>query len=65
MEEGSLFQRMKNIFQAEDEKLDDGACDVLSGAQAKTDNQLVGFERNIAEAGVHDRRSRDTVDRTH
>ena len=23
MEEGSLFQRMKNIFQAEDEKLDD------------------------------------------
>ena len=24
MEEGSLFQRMKNIFQAEDEKLDDG-----------------------------------------
>ena len=24
MEEGSLFQRMKNIFQVEDEKLDEG-----------------------------------------
>ena len=35
MEEGSLFQRMKNIFQAEDEKLDDGMQKRGSGADTE------------------------------